>query len=87
MWISPRSDTCREGAAVLTPGKGWVLPMLAMLGFACAWLRVGPLPAKRPPLPSVPLDSDARGMGRAEERAAFQADQGTGEGEEAYCNP
>jgi len=30
-------------------------------------------------LPSIPLVSDADGMGRAEERAAFQTDQGTGE--------
>jgi len=32
---------------------------------------VGPVPAKRPPLPCAALVSDAGGMGRAEERAAF----------------
>ena len=35
-------------------------------------LRVGPAPAKRPPLPSIPRVSDAEGMGRAEERAVFR---------------
>ena len=56
--------------------KGWVLAMLAFP--KPEKLRVAPVPAKRPPLTSIPLVSDAGGMGRAEERAAFQADQGTG---------
>ena len=53
---------------MLTPGKGWVLAMLAFP--KPEKLRVAPVPAA-PPLPCVPLGSDARGMGRAEERAAF----------------
>lgn len=63
---------------MLTPGKVWVLAMLAFP--KPEKLRVASVPAKRPPLPSAPPVSDARGMGRAEERAAFQADQGTGKG-------
>ena len=70
--------TCRVSAAVLIAGKGWVLAMLAFP--KPGMLRVAPVPAKTPPLPSIPRVSDARGMGRAEERAAFQTDQGTGEG-------
>ncbi len=57
--------SCRECAAVLIEGKGWVLAMLARKSGLC----VAPVPAKRPPLPSIPLVSDAEGMGRAEERA------------------
>lgn len=36
--------TCRQGAAVLIAGKGWVLPMLAFP--KAGMLRVGPVPAK-----------------------------------------
>jgi len=36
------------GATVLAAGKGWVLPVLAMLApeaGRCAWLRAAPVPA------------------------------------------
>ena len=70
--LSQRLGTnhANQPAAVLAPGNGWVLAVLAMLSFACAWLRAAPVPAfgrRCPPLRPAACrwQVGARGMVKA----------------------